>query len=106
MSASTHACWKGMTRDDYHDQPHFGDGGCSWGNWVAGMFGRPDLLRLARKLRVAELLSHKTDGMFWFQIKWLAPQEFSDAVDRMQQLIEGQNKGAREFLEVYSEHAL
>src|SRR2546427_4348890 len=41
------------------NQPFFGDGGCSWGHWVAGMFGRPDLLKLAKRLDVSALLSDR-----------------------------------------------
>ncbi len=95
-----------MTQGDYHDQPFFGDGGSAWGHWVAGMFGSPDLLKLAKRLEVSALLSHKTDGMWWFQIRWKKPQELVVAAERMQGLIERRDQDALKFLEIYKGHSL
>jgi len=77
-----------MTQEDHHNQPFFGDGGFAWGHWVAGTFGRPDLLKLAKKLEVSALLSHKTEGMWWYQIRWKKPREFVAAAERLQKLVE------------------
>src|SRR3954471_25023100 len=98
MSASTSAYWKGMTKEDYHNQPFFGDGGFAWAHWVAGMFGSPRLLKLARRLDLSALLSHKTQGMWWYQIKWKTPQEFVVTAERLQGLIEGHDPGALKLL--------
>jgi hypothetical protein len=106
MSVSTYAFWKGMTQDDYHNQPSFGDGGFSWGHWVAGMFGRPDLLKLAKRLEVSALLSHTTHGMWWYQIRWKKPQEIVAAAERLQGFIEHRDQDALKFLEIYKEHSL
>jgi hypothetical protein len=95
-----------MTQEDHHNQPFFGDGGFAWGHWVAGTFGRPDLLKLAKKLEVSALLSHKTEGMWWYQIRWKKPREFVAAAERLQKLVERRDPDALKFLEVYKEHAL
>src|SRR5437867_11592891 len=106
MSISTSAYWKGMTQEDYHNQPFFGDGGCSWGHWVAGMFGRPDLLKLAKRLDVSALLSHKTQGMWWYQIRYKKPQEIVAAAERLQGLIDRRGADGLKFLEIYKERSL
>jgi hypothetical protein len=93
-----------MRAEDYHGQPFFGDGGFAWGHWVAGMFGSPDLLRLARRLEVSALLSHKTHGMSWYQIRWKRPQEIVAAADRMRELVERRHQDALKLVEIYKEH--
>src|SRR5690348_17280700 len=105
MSATTCACWKGKRRQDYHDQPLFGDAGFAWGHRVAGMFRSPDLLRLAKKLEVSALLSHKTHGMSWYQIRWKRPQEILTAAERMRELLERRDQDTLKFIEIYKEHS-
>ena len=104
MSASVRAYWKGMTNDQSQAQPQFGNDSIAWASWMAERENHPDVLKTISDAGAGALLVRKTQGMWWFQVKWATPRELAEAARRLRAFIESKEPGAKKILATYATH--
>ena len=105
MGASITAYWPGITEEQLESQPGFYNDDRAWGNFMAEREGEPGVLEAFKRLNVAALLTHTTDGMEDEDIMWVTPSELQNATKNLRQAIQAKRPETEIILEIYGRNA-
>ncbi len=98
MGASIVIYWPGITDEQMDADIGFQNDDRAWANWIVEIDSDKRLQTLLKSLGIDALWSHTTHGMADKDVRWVSPDQLSDAAWSMIRLIESNDARIKPLL--------
>lgn len=105
MGASISIHWPGITDEDLAFDFGFQNDDHAWANWIVEVESNRSLKSLMDQLDIRPLATHTTDGMNDRDVRWVSPQQLTDAAWTLIHLIENDDPRIAPLLKAYQKGA-
>ena len=102
MGASVSGYWPGITDEERDSLTGFDNDCKAWGDWMAERYNHPDVLDAMKRLGLAALLSHVTDGVSEDEVDWVSPDDLMKAAEHLRQFVLAQDPRVKRIVETYA----
>ena len=95
-----------MNLEDYENQPHLGDGGASFGAWIASVWEDQSMVIQLYWTGLFPLISYKCEGMKDSKVSWVKPKKLIKSAEKMKNHILNKKRSIKKIIHLYSKHAV